>query len=500
MFFHHPNDLLRYISATICWLKDASDGGLPLDSRWRSKQRKTYRYRILGFRGIFVVVITPFSKSIHFVCSAGFANSSVSGSIGEDGELWNRRQAKPQLHRLSPLQTLKYLLTMLESYYGIEPSEERFTVIDYGEEFEVTDWQTPAEPFLVTRNELDEPSWDIPSMLEKIGTVNSTRTEQKVTTAFPFMGEANSDYPALNWLRIKLAFAMDSRPWARITPEDRLSVDRHARGYKIKILGTEISFVITHTQIKDPDLDLGRILDEEWEDLEILNAQQDESLGIPARPFEPWTPGRDVVGLFPFQPESPPRRRNCSRLKPREPNQVTVGLCAANPEPPAKRSINHRKTAKKGPSYQDRIEAIERNAMVPRDFRRCLPKPVIIQVMVNNKPVRALLDTGSMADFISTTLVDRLALKKDVLAKPITVQLAVHGSRSKINASTTVKFKYQDINCERRFDIANLDSYDLILGTPFIFQHKIVVGMNPTRVVVGSPEPLKHRKSGLLTG
>jgi hypothetical protein len=49
---------------------------------------------------------------------------------------------------------------------------------------------------------------------------------------------------------------------------------------------------------------------------------------------------------------------------------------------------------------------------------------------------------------------------------------------------------------ERCFDIMNINSYDLILGTPFIWQHKIMLGLNPARIVIGSdsPEPLGNGK------
>ncbi|KAF8232136.1 hypothetical protein L208DRAFT_1036465, partial [Tricholoma matsutake] len=38
------------------------------------------------------------------------------------------------------------------------------------------------------------------------------------------------------------------------------------------------------------------------------------------------------------------------------------------------------------------------------------------------------------------------------------------------------------------FDIINISSYDLILGTPWLFQHQIMIGLNPSTVVVGSVE------------
>ena len=83
------------------------------------------------------------------------------------------------------------------------------------------------------------------------------------------------------------------------------------------------------------------------------------------------------------------------------------------------------------------VEAIERNAAKTMDFKRHLPKLIVIEVRVNEQPVRALIDTGSMADFISTTVADQLRLKTDVLAKPLPLQLAVHGSRSKVTRPLT---------------------------------------------------------------
>ena len=85
-----------------------------------------------------------------------------------------------------------------------------------------------------------------------------------------------------------------------------------------------------------------------------------------------------------------------------------------------------------------------------------------------------------MVDFLSTTVVDQLQLPRVTYEKPLSVQLAVHGTQSKINCGTTVNFQYQTINCDQRFDITNLDNYDVILGTPFLYQHQVVVGFNPS--------------------
>jgi hypothetical protein len=74
------------------------------------------------------------------------------------------------------------------------------------------------------------------------------------------------------------------------------------------------------------------------------------------------------------------------------------------------------------------------------------------------------------------------------LEDPLTLQLAVQGSRSKINHSVNVKFKYQDITEERTFLVANISGYNMILGTAWLFQHKVSIGLNPSRVCIGSAE------------
>lgn len=67
-----------------------------------------------------------------------------------------------------------------------------------------------------------------------------------------------------------------------------------------------------------------------------------------------------------------------------------------------------------------------------------------------------------------------------------------------MNARATVQLKYQGIDKSRTLDIINLNNYDLILGTPFMYQHQICLGFNPARVVIGSDEPLPL-KAGLDT-
>ncbi|QRV99116.1 Reverse transcriptase (RNA-dependent DNA polymerase) [Ceratobasidium sp. AG-Ba] len=144
-------------------------------------------------------------------------------------------------------------------------------------------------------------------------------------------------------------------------------------------------------------------------------------------------------------------------------------------------------------------KVIERNASKPKDLTRKLPKPIIVKAMINGKEVRALVDSGSLGDFMSTTVVDQLRLKREKLAKPIGLQMAVTGSRSSINHSVVGRFGYQGIDEDRRFDVINLENYDLILGTPFMYQYKVIMGFNPPTISLGctKAEPI-DRETALI--
>ena len=71
---------------------------------------------------------------------------------------------------------------------------------------------------------------------------------------------------------------------------------------------------------------------------------------------------------------------------------------------------------------------VKRTAMRLKDQTRKVPEPIVVLVKVDGHQIQALLDTGSMVDFLSTTLADQLDLKKEYYSKPLSVQLAVHSS------------------------------------------------------------------------
>ena len=100
--------------------------------------------------------------------------------------------------------------------------------------------------------------------------------------------------------------------------------------------------------------------------------------------------------------------------------------------------------------------------------------------------VRALLDTGSFSDFISTTIVDQMKLEVVHLSKPIVCQMAASGSRTMITSCVDADLQFQEINEKCRFNVINLENHNSTLGTPFLWQHKVIFGFNLAKVVIGS--------------
>ncbi|THU77148.1 hypothetical protein K435DRAFT_576666, partial [Dendrothele bispora CBS 962.96] len=133
---------------------------------------------------------------------------------------------------------------------------------------------------------------------------------------------------------------------------------------------------------------------------------------------------------------------------------------------------------------------LQRNASIVRDIGRLVPRPIVVVVKINDRPCRALIDSGSLGDFISTQVADQLKLKKRYLETPLPLHLAVQGSRSKVLYGANANFKYQNVDCEHYFDVANLSGYDVILGTPFMFMHSVRIGLNPATVEISSDVPL----------
>ena len=60
---------------------------------------------------------------------------------------------------------------------------------------------------------------------------------------------------------------------------------------------------------------------------------------------------------------------------------------------------------------RNKYPSLQRNVAQVKSNQRILPKPIIVKVDINRQSARALLDSGSLGDFILSTLADQLAVK-----------------------------------------------------------------------------------------
>lgn len=156
---------------------------------------------------------------------------------------------------------------------------------------------------------------------------------------------------------------------------------------------------------------------------------------------------------------------------------------------------------KSGDYVEPDTSRMGRSAARVKGESKLVPKPIVVMIRITGQPCRALLDTGSLGDFVSTTLVDQLKLNTDQLGFPLTLQLAVARLHSKLNHLVNVDLEYQEVSEQRAFYVANLDSYDVILRLPFMASHGVTLGFSPSEVSIRSVEalPLQRDQAYVLT-
>ena len=105
-------------------------------------------------------------------------------------------------------------------------------------------------------------------------------------------------------------------------------------------------------------------------------------------------------------------------------------------------------------------------------------------VTINRVKAYALFDSGSTTDAISPDFARVATVPILRLEKPATLQLGCSGSRSKINFATAMVVEFGSTTGKSYLDIANLNKYDCILGTPFLRKHGISLDFEFQEIVI----------------
>jgi hypothetical protein len=112
---------------------------------------------------------------------------------------------------------------------------------------------------------------------------------------------------------------------------------------------------------------------------------------------------------------------------------------------------------------------------------RCM----VALVKVNGLEAYTLLDTGSMT--VSVTYDFAQVMKLDIiqLENPVQLQLGTVGSRSMINFGTKTQLDLGPMHEDDAYlDVMNIDRYDMIIGTPFMHKHGLVLDFEKNALMI----------------
>ncbi|KAF8194378.1 hypothetical protein K438DRAFT_1433441, partial [Mycena galopus ATCC 62051] len=96
-------------------------------------------------------------------------------------------------------------------------------------------------------------------------------------------------------------------------------------------------------------------------------------------------------------------------------------------------------------------------------------------IKIGNSQAYALFDSGSNTDSMTPEYAHAIGGVRIPLTEQVTLQLGCVGSRSNISYGTRVPVEFGGVHGHVYFDQVNLDRYDVIIGTPFMNKHGVVL-------------------------
>ncbi|EPQ51286.1 hypothetical protein GLOTRDRAFT_133160 [Gloeophyllum trabeum ATCC 11539] len=118
-------------------------------------------------------------------------------------------------------------------------------------------------------------------------------------------------------------------------------------------------------------------------------------------------------------------------------------------------------------------------------------------IHINGIMAHALFDSGSMLDCISPDFACIANIMCFELNNPTSLQLGTVGSCSKVNYGAHLKLSIGGHSIDHYFDVANIDRYDIVIGTPFLrASHTIMNFKDNTLSVFGKIVPSPPKGEG----
>jgi hypothetical protein len=111
-------------------------------------------------------------------------------------------------------------------------------------------------------------------------------------------------------------------------------------------------------------------------------------------------------------------------------------------------------------------------------------------VTVGDLAAWTLWDSGSTTTGITPTFAELAKIKVDTLEDPHMLQLGTVGSRSIIKYGVDAAIAVANVRDTAYVDIANFEHFDMIIGTPWMRKHNVLLDFTANCVVVnGCPIP-----------
>ena len=156
----------------------------------------------------------------------------------------------------------------------------------------------------------------------------------------------------------------------------------------------------------------------------------------------------------------------------------TFGTGIAHPEQPAMRAMRTHDDAP-AHTYVTRARS-GRRPLLSESEQEC----IVILLRIHGLEALTLLDCGSTTQLVDNSFADVSGAEVVELENPAILQLGCAGSRSKINFGTTAPITLGEFGADVYFDIANLDRYDAVLGTPFLRRFGVLLDFKNNCAVI----------------
>ncbi|KAJ7870417.1 hypothetical protein B0H13DRAFT_2350373 [Mycena leptocephala] len=125
-------------------------------------------------------------------------------------------------------------------------------------------------------------------------------------------------------------------------------------------------------------------------------------------------------------------------------------------------------------------------------------------VKIGSTSAYALFDSGSNTDSMMPEFANAINGVRITLTEQVTLQLGCIGSRSKISFGTRVPIDFGGVKGHVYFDQVNLDRYDVVIGTPFMNKHGVVLDFGNREVHFPRGQTIKAltsiEEASLFTG